>query len=313
MSLLSRLTVSTIGLFSKTLLSPATSASVTVNGLDNLKKALADDERSNGRGIITDSFHKTHSLDDPGAWGVLPLSHYWNCSRMTRWTLGASDVIFTNPMFSHFFRAGQVIETFRGKGIFQPAIDDAIQRLNQGDWIHFFSEGKVNPASCDPKSPMAGKLLRFKWGVGRVIMEAQHAPIIIPMWITGFDKLMPEGRSFPYKYIPQRGAHISVTFGEPVLADELRDTLSTLISRRGIPGAPRGTSGGLGDPVRLAQETHSAEVAMSGWLHGPVAQALHGIGDGEAAIEIARVRSAVTAVIQRDVEKLGRRILGIQT
>lgn len=34
-----------------------------------------------------------------------------------------------------FFRYGQVIETFRGKGIFQPAIDDAIEKLNRGEWV----------------------------------------------------------------------------------------------------------------------------------------------------------------------------------
>ncbi|KAL0580929.1 Lyso-phosphatidylcholine acyltransferase [Marasmius crinis-equi] len=36
------------------------------------------------------------------------------------------------------------------------------------------------------------------------------------MWITGFDKVMPEGRPFPYKYLPRLGAHLSVTFGKPL-------------------------------------------------------------------------------------------------
>ena len=90
-----------------------------------------------------------------------------------------------DSVFSKFFRYGQVIETFRGRGVFQPAIDDAIEKLNRGEWvrasfpphvvfhaphivraqIHLFSEGKVNPDACDPNSPQFGKLLRFKWGV----------------------------------------------------------------------------------------------------------------------------------------------------
>ena len=37
--------------------------------------------------------------------------------------------------FSKFFEYGQVIETFRGKGIFQPAIDNAIEKLNRGEWV----------------------------------------------------------------------------------------------------------------------------------------------------------------------------------
>lgn len=40
-----------------------------------------------------------------------------------------------DSVFSTFFRYGQVIETFRGNGIFQPAIDDAIQKLNSGEWV----------------------------------------------------------------------------------------------------------------------------------------------------------------------------------
>ena len=67
-----------------------------------------------------------------------------------RWTLGASDIMFTNPyailtsaddrsiarsVFSWFFRNGQVLETFRGKGIYQPSIDTAIAKLDQGEWV----------------------------------------------------------------------------------------------------------------------------------------------------------------------------------
>jgi monolysocardiolipin acyltransferase len=36
---------------------------------------------------------------------------------------------------SKFFSLGQVIETVRGGGIFQPAIDDAIRKLGEGEWV----------------------------------------------------------------------------------------------------------------------------------------------------------------------------------
>lgn len=85
-------------------------------------------------------------------------------------------------VFSAFFRKGQVLETFRGQGIFQPAVDTAISKLNDGAWvgshlwlkfqrssqrflvwqIHFFGEGKVNQPGNSSEKPM---LLRFKWGV----------------------------------------------------------------------------------------------------------------------------------------------------
>jgi hypothetical protein len=38
-------------------------------------------------------------------------------------------------VFSAFFRKGQVIETFRGEGVYQPAIDTAIERLRAGAWV----------------------------------------------------------------------------------------------------------------------------------------------------------------------------------
>jgi monolysocardiolipin acyltransferase len=95
----------------------------------------------------------THAcrLDDPLIWGVLPARTYFN-SHLTRWSLGASDIIFTNPygpsypssscthsrsrsVFSAFFRKGQVLETFRGVGIYQPAIDTAIEKLRAGAWV----------------------------------------------------------------------------------------------------------------------------------------------------------------------------------
>jgi hypothetical protein len=47
----------------------------------------------------------------------------------------ASDIMFTNPYFSRFFTLGQVIETYRGGGIFQPAVDEAVRLLQSGEWV----------------------------------------------------------------------------------------------------------------------------------------------------------------------------------
>ncbi|KAI0367928.1 acyltransferase-domain-containing protein [Pilatotrama ljubarskyi] len=314
--LLSKITVSIVGLGSKALMNVGFCSSVTVNGLENLLDALKSEERNRGRGIVTMSNHIS-TLDDPVAWGVLPAPFYRD-SRMTRWTLGASDIMFTNPVFSAFFRYGQVIETFRGKGIFQPAIDTAIEKLNHGEWIHLFGEGKVNQTSSDPNHPDAARLLRFKWGIGRIMMEAQKPPVIIPMWLTGFDKLMPEGRPFPYNYLPKPGAELSITVGEPVPAKDIQDALASLVREKRLPEAPCSPNGGLADPSRPEEEQRSGALAGEGWLGGPVSHALEqtagqrSAGGPETSKEIARVRSAVTAVIQREVEALGRRVLGKQ-
>lgn len=43
--------------------------------------------------------------------------------------------MFTNAVFSKFFNLGQVIETHRGAGIFQEAIDRAVKLLQEGNWV----------------------------------------------------------------------------------------------------------------------------------------------------------------------------------
>ena len=102
-------------------------------------------------------------------WSMTPTSSLFpfaspsHTSRNSRWTLGgtsslfsffnfcqyasparkvysradspASDIMFTNPVFSRFFGAGQVIETVRGGGVFQPAIDKAVKLLQDGEWV----------------------------------------------------------------------------------------------------------------------------------------------------------------------------------
>ncbi|KAJ7591405.1 acyltransferase-domain-containing protein [Mycena floridula] len=168
------------------------------------------------------------TLDDPLTWGILPASSFFT-SRTTRWTLGASDVMFTNPVFSEFFRRGQVIETFRGKGVFQKAIDVAIQKLDQGHWLHFYPEGKINQPSTYPRDEQGGAYLpRFKWGIGRTLASTSNMPSIIPMWITGFDRMMPEGRRWPFKYLPRLRTHLTITFGAPLPAEELAGLIAAI-------------------------------------------------------------------------------------
>lgn len=38
-------------------------------------------------------------------------------------------------VFSAFFRKGQVLETFRGNGVYQESVDTAIKKLNEGLWV----------------------------------------------------------------------------------------------------------------------------------------------------------------------------------
>ncbi|KAH9927625.1 acyltransferase-domain-containing protein [Fomitopsis serialis] len=288
MSLLSKATVGTVGLLCRTFLKIGYCSSVTVNGLENRCKALESDERNPGRGVVTICNHIS-TLDEPVMWGVLPLRYHLN-TRMTRWTLGASDIVLTNPIFSEFFRKGQVIETFRGNGVFQPAINLAIDKLHSGAWV------SLHPVD----------LIRFKWGVGRVLMETIKPPIIIPMWLTG--------RSAPWKFFPRPGAALSITVGKPVDNTAVREMVGLAVSTGDMPELSQGTSGGRTDPVRPRQGKASARVSESGWWGDaasprPKAEA-QSAPEWQTAEEIARICSAVTALLQREVEKLGREVVG---
>ena len=72
-------------------------------------------------------------------------------------------------------------------------------------WVHIFPEGKIHQ---HPNKEM----LYFKWGVSRLILEADICPDVVPVWIEGFDQIMNENRTFP-RWLPRWGNDISVTFG----------------------------------------------------------------------------------------------------
>lgn len=58
--------------------------------------------------------------------------------------------MFTKPLFSRFFTNGQVIETIRGGGIFQPAVDKAIELVEAGEWV---SQPNCQALMIDPYFP----------------------------------------------------------------------------------------------------------------------------------------------------------------
>ncbi|KIJ19895.1 hypothetical protein PAXINDRAFT_174464 [Paxillus involutus ATCC 200175] len=305
--LLSSAIITAVGLTCKTFLNSGL-CSITVSNLPVLLDALRTEQRRNGQGVVTVANHLS-TLDDPVTWGILPTKNYTN-SRTMRWVLGASDIMFTNPLFSAFFRKGQVIETFRGNGIWQPAVDSAIQLLNQGHWLHMFGEGAVHQPAEYPQTNGVTHLPRFKWGVGRIVMETNVPPIIIPMWLTGFDKLMPEHRPFPYKFIPKMGIELGVTFGDPIPAEKIM--AASCILRQGTWSSSHAeiAKDGIRYNGPLSRPGVGDDMRLGGWVGDA-----GGILVAESEAEVRRrqtdeVRSEVTAIIQRAVEDLGRMVSG---
>jgi len=189
-------------------------------------------------------------------------------------------------------------------------VDVAIKKLNQGGWVHLFGEGKVNQPHYYPQDNGVGYLPRFKWGIGRILMETTVPPTIIPMWLTGFDKMMPEGRRFPYKFLPRLGANVSITFGDPLPSENIKAALRTIMPKQSDTFVPSNT-------VETRQDRIGGE-RMLGWMGAEATRELSRKwntveqGTRRQGIEedIKHIRSEVTAVVQRAVEALGRQVSG---
>lgn len=141
-------------------------------------------------------------FDDPGLWSILPVRHLFNVD-IIRWSLSAHNICFTTPLHSQFFARGKCVPVVRGAGVYQKGLDFCIQRLNEGSWVHVFPEGRVNENN---------EFIRLKWGVGRLIAEAEVLPIVIPFWHVGMDQVLPN--QYPYRF--HWGKKVLVNFGEPV-------------------------------------------------------------------------------------------------
>ncbi|XP_057364846.1 tafazzin-like isoform X2 [Daphnia carinata] len=193
----SRFIIATVGFIGKFILNVMNSTRV-VN-----RHVLVDvlDSRPCHVPVITVANH-TSCFDDPGLWSILPIRHVFNID-VIRWSLTAHNICFTNNMHSQFFARGKCVPVVRGGGVYQRAMDYCIQKLNEGQWVHVFPEGRVN---------MDNSFIRFKWGVGRLIAESKVMPIVIPFWHCGMDQVLPN--EYPYRF--QWGKQVLVNFGQPI-------------------------------------------------------------------------------------------------
>lgn len=99
-----------------------------------------------------------------------------NQKRM-RWSLAAYDICYRRKLDSMIFTLGKCVPVIRGMGVYQRGVDFAIERLDAGDWVHIFPEGRVNMERQG--------IYRLKWGVGRILTECRKLPLVIPFWHSG--------------------------------------------------------------------------------------------------------------------------------
>ncbi|XP_021682572.2 N-acylphosphatidylethanolamine synthase isoform X4 [Hevea brasiliensis] len=146
-------------------------------------------------------------LDDPVMWGFPGFPSF--DANLARWVLAAEDICFKNSVLSYFFRLGKCIPITRGAGIYQEHMNEALEHLGNGAWLHTFPEGKV----LQEDAPIR----RLKWGTASLIVRAPVTPIVLPIVHQGFGEVMPEnywfGRRPPFPLCNKR---INIVVGEPI-------------------------------------------------------------------------------------------------
>lgn len=199
-----------------------------VNHESFIKAAEQNYNGSSNKPLLTISNHSS-CLDDPVLWGaLLPWSWQINNDRH-RWIGAADDICFTKTWHTLFFGMGQTFPVERGKGIYQPAIDFAIQLLRDKKFLHCFPQGKVaeefdvdnvklvnsnchSQLTLSNKEDHDAKPYHFKWGVSRLILEtlepggAIDQLELLPFYHIGMNEVLPNVKP----YIPRIMKRVTV-------------------------------------------------------------------------------------------------------
>ena len=267
---------------------------VTLNNYSNLTAARARSRKEN-RGLMTVMNHMS-TVDDPFIWATLPMSLYSSLENM-RWCLGAHNICFAGKIRSFFFSAGQVLSTERfGAGPFQGAIDASIRLLSPDNtlpfgeregkpylppivhtkpsWVHVYPEGFV----LQLHPPFQNSMRYFKWGITRMILEATRPPIVLPIFTTGFENILPEDgdegtnaqETGFQRFRRTIGTKINVSFGKPLddaLVDAYRAEWESLVSKYSSPGDTD-----LNDTLKYGAEAQDLRSRLAAELRSAVAE-----------------------------------------
>ncbi|KAI5952398.1 TAZ1 [Candida jiufengensis] len=100
-------------------------------------------------------------------------------------------------------------------------------------WFHVFPEGFV----LQLQEPHQNSMRYFKWGVSRLILESTRAPVVVPIFSYGFEKVAPEDSAEKgiKRWLPDNiGAEIHMTIGDALpdqIIEKYREKWRDLVTR----------------------------------------------------------------------------------
>jgi len=213
--------------------------------IDGIERFHSVQDRG-GRGLLTYCNHVS-LFDDPLIVANFVPRRY----EAIRWVGADAINFFGNPAKSWLFTAGKCVPVIRGTGLDQPGMRFLVDRLKQGDWVHFFPEGT---RTRDRRGRLGDSC---KPGIGLLIEQAK--PLTLPFYHTGMQDVLPVGA-----IMPRRGNTVRVLFGQ------VTDCDSRYIE--GIASSEAGAISGPGDLWQaLADVTHRDLRALEQALTGDTA------------------------------------------
>ena len=105
--------------------------------------------------------------------------------------------------------SGNTVPMQVGASIYQWCMTQLAAKLDEGEWVHLFPEGRIwqefgksrrdeQGRWCLPSGRCSApglKLGPYKWGVGKLIDNAEKVPIVVPYFDLGLNEFLPQKSS----------------------------------------------------------------------------------------------------------------------
>ncbi|KAG7661683.1 TAZ1 [[Candida] subhashii] len=143
-------------------------------------------------------------------------------------------------------------------------------------WFHVFPEGFV----LQLKEPHSNSMRYFKWGVSRLILESTRAPVVVPLFSFGFEKVAPEDAADEglQRWLPANfGAEIHVCVGDIIPdanIEKYREKWRSLVKKYIDPKNPFD----LSEELKYGEKAQKLRSELASYLRGEVLKIRESLG-----------------------------------